>query len=477
MKFGMKILLCTGLLVFVVRAPIFAQEAASVDSSSLHDPYDLSNAAPVDKDDVYTSSHYPFLSLPRYLWSGLVYPLGQFAIYAEHAKIWKQYYEFFTNAAGTFGFFPVVQLGGETGTGGGGRMFLANLWGRGKMFEALYVYSGSIGQMGEGRYVDPKFLGSNLKWELEGAYLKTRNESATINEALGDDPVNLFQLEQIDVKSTLKWRRNTGPLALFKNTAGIDIWSGYGRRDFQPWTGIPMLLTNGGSTPEASRLIGLGKEITLYRFGGRALYDDRDFKTPTQTVSHPLNYRFPGRILTFVDGLYYSYRDLGYPERGGLASAEAEFVTGSDDVGFYRVQAEIQRYFTLFWKNRILAVRGRIEKVRRMGDDKIIPYTDLPSRGGTTDLRGYRRGYFRGQGALVFNAEYRYPIWDTWNAFVFWDEGQIFDHFEDVEMDHFRTSWGGGIAFRTEIGLLGKFQVGHSSVEKALIQFAVEQEF
>ena len=33
----------------------------------------------------------------------------------------------------------------------------------------------------------------------------------------------------------------------------------------------------------------------------------------------------------------------------------------------------------------------------------------------------------------MFNVEYRYPIWDTWNAFLFWDEGQVFDHYKAIE--------------------------------------------
>ena len=174
--------------------------------------------------------------------------------------------------------------------------------------------------------------------------------------------------------------------------------------------------------------------------------------------------------------MFYSWRDLGYPERGGLAQAESEYVTGSKNFQFYRVGAEIQRFFTLFWRNRILAVRGRVEKVRGI-DGNRVPYSELITVGGADKTRGYRRGYFRGQGALLFNLEYRWPIWDTWNAFVFWDESQSFDHFDNVTSSGFATSVGGGIAFRTEIGLLGKLQVGHSAQNDALIGFTVGGDF
>ncbi len=415
------------------------------------------------------------LALPRYLWSALVYPLGALAVYAEHVQITSQVLAFFTNEDGTFGVFPQVQLGGETGTGGGVRIFHTNIAGKRKIFDGFYIYSGGQGQLGEALYLDPSVRGSRLYWKVQGSYLKTRNRSATINAAVREDLTRLFQLEQTDVETALGWRHRTGKLAPYLRNVTIEGRLGYGRRDFRGWIGGAGPLLHPGSTAEARLLTGLGQTYEFYRFGGRIAYDDRDYKRPTREISHPLNYKLPGRVVTYADGLYF-YRDLGYPERGGLFAFEGEWVTGPDDFRFYRVVAEAQRYVTLFWRNRILAVRGRLEKVRGI-DDGVIPYTDLVQLGGSEQMRGYRRGYFRGQGAVLFNVEYRYPIWDTWNAFIFWDEGQNFDHYDEIGRDKFRTSWGGGISLRTEIGLLGKVQVGHSAAEKVLIGFVLEQDF
>ena len=115
--------------------------------------------------------------------------------------------------------------------------------------------------------------------------------------------------------------------------------------------------------------------------------------------------------------------------------------------------------------------------MRSIGDGRWIPYTDLLTLGGNTSTRGYERGYFRGQGALLLSAEYRYPIWDTWNAFLFLDESNIFDHFADIDSEGFRSSYGGGISLRTEYGLLGKVQIAHSAEKAALIGFTFEQDF
>ena len=69
----------------------------------------------------------------------------------------------------------------------------------------------------------------------------------------------------------------------------------------------------------------------------------------------------------------------------------------------------------------------------------------------------------RGAGALLLSAEYRYPIWDTWNAYLFWDEGQIFDEYGDIETDGFRTSYGAGISLRTEQAFLIGLSLAHSA--------------
>ena len=174
--------------------------------------------------------------------------------------------------------------------------------------------------------------------------------------------------------------------------------------------------------------------------------------------------------------VFNNYRDLSYPENGGLIELDAEFVTGSKDFQFIRMGAEVQGYLTLFWRNRILMFQAQLEKLYEFRGGE-IPYTDLVQLGGSTQFRGYRRGFFRGEGSLLLNLEYRYPIWDTWNAYIFWEEGQIFDNYDQIEMDRFHTSWGGGISIRTETALLGKVFVAHSDFNKVRIGFSMGLDF
>ena len=127
-----SLLWCVPLWVFVcclLCVPVQAQDAgsplssAASDSLYKHDPYDISQVGVVDSTDVYVTKVNHILRLPRYVWTTLVHPLGEFVIYAEYVKLWVRYYDLFTNKAGTFGIFPQGQLGGETGSGGGARIF------------------------------------------------------------------------------------------------------------------------------------------------------------------------------------------------------------------------------------------------------------------------------------------------------------------------------------------------------------------
>ena len=464
----LKILLFVLLLCYPATG-VFAQETAA------------------DSSDAYETRHYTLLELPQKLWNVLIYPLGQFTIYAEREELPKQVRNWFTNEDHTFGLFPYVQLGGETGTGGGFNTFHTNLFGRKKELAASYVFAHSEKQTGQAFYYDPGVAGSKFYWSADARFLKTDNENATVNGALveeikidaSDEEVHLsrFRIKRIDALATLGWRSHAGELEDHLANLYLEGRIGYGRRDLGLKLGPDRPLPDFGSTPQASSFADLDKTVSLFSIGGQIAYDNRDYKKPVRQISHPLNYTFPGRVLLLADEHYYSFRDISFPERGGLVQAEGDFVTGSNEVRFLRIGAEVQRFFTLFWHNRILALRGRLDKVHRIGDDSIVPYADLPTMGGSQRMRGYERGRFRGEGALLFSAEYRYPVWDTWNAFLFWDEGQIFDEFDQLEMDGFHSSFGTGISLRTEEAFLISLRIGHSEEQKALVGFSLEQEF
>ncbi len=251
---------------------------------------------------------------------------------------------------------------------------------------------------------------------------------------------------------------------------------GWGRRDFStqvPTT--PPVVGTFGLTPAASQLGGLGKSISLLTVGATIEYDDRDFEEPVRSLSHPLNYHFPGRMLIHHQDAYHSFRDTFYPESGNLLMAGVDYVTGSDEARFVRLAAEAQRFQTL--SGATASWPDECAWTEPMTSTMAVPFPDLPHLGGSQRLRGYERGALRGQGTLLLAVEYRWPVWDTWNAFLFHEEGQVFDEYGDIETGNFVSSTGGGMSLRSQTGLLLGLRLAHSAEESLLTGFSLEQEF
>lgn len=438
-----------------------------------------------DTTTTYRTSHNHLLALPQLLWRLMVYPVGELTIFTEREELPQRARKLFTNDAGTFGVFPQVQLGGETDTGVGARLFHTDLFGDAQSLDMLYVFSHADRQRAEVLYHDPR-AGGRFYWEAFGDYLDTDHEDATINGVIEgreslDDLVGaagfdvLLVQQRADARVALGWRSNAGPLQDYRAGFTAEARAGWALRDLSSTTAVPDL--NGEtSTPAASRVPGLGNSLTYGWAGLRLAWDDRDAAPPVEHLTHSLRYQFPGRVLLQHEGLYHSFRNIAYPERGGLAEVSFDVARGADDVRFSRLGAEVQRYHTLFWKERVLAGRIRLDKVF-VADDGLAPYNDLPTLGGGNRLRGYERGTYRGEGALLLALEYRWPVWDTWNASLFWEEGQVFDDFGDLQSDGFASSVGAGLTLRTETAFLLGLRLAHSARANVLLGFSLEQEF
>ena len=451
----------------VLRSLILALMLTTLAAPAVGQTFPIASAE-TDTGDVYETRHNHVLAFPKYVWNALIYPIGQLTIRAEHKGL-------FANRSGsepkTFGLLPYGalggemggNLGGETGIAGGFTMFHSDLFGRGNGFSARLIANRS-NFSGQARYEDPGIGGGPWYWNASVEALDTRNKGATINGALRGSGSRL-DYKQRDSKITLGRHSNFGETEGYEPDTMVEFRLSHGYRRYDDI----------GRQP--SEIAGANEAINLFSAGGRVAYDDRDFKPPTASISHSLNYQLPGRVLLFAEGLYYSFRDTAFPEHGGLARIEADYVIGSQDVRYFHYAAEVQRFFTLFYNNRILALRARLDKAHALGDDGIIPYSDLTTLGGTHRLRGYRRGSFRGEGSLLLSAEYRYPIWDTWNAFLFWDEGQAFDQYEDLGLNQLEYSYGAGISVRTERAFLFGLRIARSEEEEALVGLSLEKEF
>ncbi|MEA1939758.1 MAG: BamA/TamA family outer membrane protein [Candidatus Caldatribacteriota bacterium] len=83
--------------------------------------------------------------------------------------------------------------------------------------------------------------------------------------------------------------------------------------------------------------------------------------------------------------------------------------------------------------------------------------TDLPSFakyeiGGMNTVRGYDYGEFVGDRSLVFNAEYRLPLAENFQAVIFADFGQAWNFEDSIDLTDLKIGKGAGIRFDTPLG-------------------------
>ena len=224
-----------------------------------------------DSTGVFETRHYTALELPQKMWNALVYPIGEFTIYAEHSELPQRVRNWFTNEDRTFGLFPYGQLGGETGTGIGFNTFHTNLFGREKEFSASYIFAASERQMGQALYCDPNVGGGDFYWSAQADFLKTDNEDATVNgiyEGSEDALVAaglaeedyLHEIQRFDGMVTVGWRPHAHELEDYRQNVYLEGRLGFGRQELEGGRGAESSFLVPGQSGRASLVPGLREE-------------------------------------------------------------------------------------------------------------------------------------------------------------------------------------------------------------------------
>jgi len=117
-----------------------------------------------------------------------------------------------------------------------------------------------------------------------------------------------------------------------------------------------------------------------------------------------------------------------------------------DDFHYVIYNIELNQFIplTFLHNTRRFAFKANLEKTESFRGSE-TPFFDLPDLGSSSTLRGFQTDRFRDTGSLLFTLEYRYPIWDFSDLVFFIDEGQVFNHFDELGFDRFNTSYGFGV--------------------------------
>jgi hemolysin activation/secretion protein len=83
----------------------------------------------------------------------------------------------------------------------------------------------------------------------------------------------------------------------------------------------------------------------------------------------------------------------------------------------------------------------------------------LQTIGGHTTLRAFDDFRFRGENALVLNAEYRWAVRKFLDVAFFADAGKVAHHFEDVHFKGLMADFGVGLRLHSESRLFMRFDI------------------
>lgn len=157
---------------------------------------------------------------------------------------------------------------------------------------------------------------------------------------------------------------------------------------------------------------------------------------------------------------------LFHPTRGSVAILAGEWAGGplQGSTEYQEYEVETRWYFPSFWKF-FLGLRARLGVVDGLKNPSTVPIYQLYRLGGTGiwGLRGYddrdvvpegNSFDFGGRSMLILSAEYKFPMVEQIFGLFFFDAGNTWNSFREIQPNELKRGVGFGVRF--EIPMLGQ---------------------
>jgi hypothetical protein len=362
------------------------------------------------------------LALPATLWSGLASVFREGVLYAEYSGAIERLQRRYAGPAPPpYGFTPTIGFGGRDGLTLGGAVFHNDVFGTGRHARVggRYGFAAPSTYSVFGRFQDPALFGSALRFGLSASYESDGDER--FYERGNDTPEGA----QIEYASRIGRGEAAFNVPIF-GPFSVDFSAEYKHVE----------IADAGDVPFPSDIIGRGT-ADMVSGGGHVIFDF------SRAAGLAAERTYAGPVFLF--GYRYG-QDLG----------DREFA-------YHRLSAEWRQFapipFLAF--DRRLAFRARYEKTHPPTGDQ-VPFYEIATLGGPDDLRGYGADRFRDEGYLLFNVEYRYPVWDLLDAVVFFDTGQVFQDYDEIDPADFHSNVGAGLRVYGRSSVAGRLEVAYS---------------
>ncbi len=204
-----------------------------------------------------------------------------------------------------------------------------------------------------------------------------------------------------------------------------------------------------------SDAINLGLELKMekvtYNLVSGSFPDNSD-EGLTNSLTPTFTYDTRDNVFDPTSGLYGNF---SLEKAGGFLGGDYDFTKYNLTLSTYIPTKIVEEIFDI---RSIEKITDKLSKgvvaLRAIGG---IADTSLPSFaeykvGGMNTVRGYDYGEFSGDKSLVFNAEFRLPLSDNFQAVLFADWGNTWDIGESIDVLDLKFGKGIGIRFDTPIG-------------------------
>ncbi len=139
----------------------------------------------------------------------------------------------------------------------------------------------------------------------------------------------------------------------------------------------------------------------------------------------------------------------GHTTSGGYHGAGLSYHHGvrrSRGLEYIRANVDL-RHFVEVYRGRTFVFRLMAEETWRPDSGPGTPFYLRTTLGGSEHLRGFRSRRFGDDDRILASLEYRYPIWDIVDAFVFVDQGRVFESIS-TEFTWHEWHWSSGFGLR-----------------------------
>lgn len=349
------------------------------------------------------------LALPSYAFDVLTRPLGYGVRKAEEVAP-----RLLEGERGNYGAFPLFELGGDTGFAAGLLFFHNRPFYENHNFRLEALFGSSDYNDFQLEYSINRFLSPRGQLDFTADYANRPDRSFLFGNDADFDARSFYDRENMEAALRYSYQLSTKTALRFNTDYLSRNITRSGRQDEDGVPAFPQQLLSNSSILSTGLRVAVdnARGPRRIRRGNRIITNLQWSRSLSNNRFHYLNYSLEGHQ-------------------------------------FFPVP--------LLPDDRRFAFKAALRKAEPLGD-KEIPFYENPALGSSRDLRGFSSDRYRDSGSLLFTLEYRYPLWDFSDAVLFVDEGQVFNHFSDIGVSRFHTSYGfgfhlisaSGFAFRSE---------------------------